>query len=190
LRKTSKKKTKKLSKSSQKNLVNSDYDKNSVNSNYSQLAKQLKTLRDTSNSNFENTTNTRKNLIFVKSTSNPHLNSNYNSKGSKYFETQIDFKSQNSNSNQTHKEKNSMTVLSKTTKENSVLVNSASPKKIIRSSFHMNFNCNDIEGPEELHFFNVITSLNNKRFALKFDKNPENFLDYVSDEFWKNEVLL
>jgi hypothetical protein len=140
------------------------------------MAKLLKIETGISNLNKEQTFN------FLKNSSKLNLKTKSNNSINKLFLFTNSFHPHVYNSNPSHLEKNSLTVNSKTTKENTILENSASPKKNLRSSFHMFLNSNHIEGPEELHFFNILTSHNNKNLAYRFDKNPEDSCEVICDE--------
>jgi hypothetical protein len=192
----------KKSQSTIKKNLNQQQENKFMNSNYFHLAKKLKTLKNNPDSNIQSKWNYNSNLnsekIFnlnyedlnfynhplYKSNNDPKnfdkiVNDNaINCKKNFIIQKSSNLEKKFLNS------KNSLTVISKTTKENSMLINnSASPKKLIRSSFLMNISCNDIEGPEDLHFFNIVTSQNNKMLAMKFDRNQENLVDGITDFF-------
>jgi len=179
------------------NLLNNN-DNENINFNFSQMAKQLKTFRNPNShhfyskvSNFEedpsenqcyNKLNThhegtKNELNLMISFGDPKTNKNNDINKLSSMKRKLSIKKNNSTREKLIYSKNSMTVLSKTTKENTVIANPSSPKKLNRCSL----NLNDIDGPEELHYFNIITSQNNKALAKKFDRNLENFDDELSD---------
>lgn len=174
-------------------------------SNFSQLAtglKQLKQLKTTINKYNSGSDNNyflnlnlfnRENSIFRQNRINKDVNQKIllnddencgylkSNKNSLNINNNWDIKSVK-NKEKFLNSKNSLTVISKTTKENSVLINiSESPKKIIKNSLHITINSNDIDGPEDLHFFNLITSQNNKKIAKKFDKNSEIMVNEICE---------
>jgi len=175
-RKSIKNKSIKTSKLSQKYLIDLKSYKYSLNTKFNDMTNLLKTERKFFNINKEQTFN------FLMNSSKLNLETKTNKSNDNYLQSSNSFNPHNHNSNHSHIEKNSLTVNSRTTKENTILENSASPKKNLRSSFYLFLNSNNIEGPEELHFFNNLTSHNNKNLAYRFDKNQADSCFGIYDE--------
>jgi hypothetical protein len=163
---------------------------NNMNIAYSELAKQLKNNKHTNQytnnfnpnnslNNNNNQNNQNKDLKVINSYNNQAIsfinNKNTNTRISSPLGSNVNTRVSNFSTERIlpGRESNLSTVFpTKTTKDNSIVINNNSSQASLKISNFMSKvvnNADNIEGPEELHLFYVNIFKNNKKLAIKFD---------------------